>query len=107
MWLAGNLSSAHNHSLSLVEITRQVDGRERKMTFSSSTTITTDEWALLYSAEPGESCLYHLPSDPQQEKNLAQEYPDIARELHQHLVSFKQEYQLAPELRDARMELKL
>jgi len=89
------------------QITRQVDGRERKMTVGSSTTITTDQWSLLYSTEPGESWLYHLPSDPKQEKNVAAEHPEVAKELHQHLVSFMQEYNLAPELRDARMKMVL
>jgi arylsulfatase A-like enzyme len=89
------------------QITRQVDDRERQMTVESSTTITTDEWALLYSTKPGESWLYHLPSDPKQEKNVAAQHPDVARELHQHLVTFMHEYNLSPELRDARAELKL
>jgi len=89
------------------QITRQVDGRERKMSVESSTTITTDEWALLYSTEPGESWLYHLPTDPGQEKNVANEHPDVAKELHQHLVTFMHQYNLAPDLRDARMELLL
>ena len=88
------------------QITRQVDGRERKMTVGSSTTITTDEWSLLYSTEPGESWLYHLPSDPAQEKNVAGQRPDVARALHQHLVKFMHDYSLSPELRDARMELR-
>ena len=89
------------------QITRQVDGRERRMTVGSSTTITTDQWSLLYSTEPGESWLYHLPSDPKQEKNVAAEYPEVAKELHQHLVRFMREYNLAPELRDARMKMVL
>ncbi len=89
------------------QITRQVDGRERRMTVGSSTTITTDQWSLLYSTEPGESWLYHLPSDPKQEKNVAAEHPKVAKALHQHLVRFMREYNLAPELRDARMKIVL
>jgi arylsulfatase A-like enzyme len=89
------------------QITRQVDGRERKMMVGSSTTVTTDEWSLLYSTEPGESWLYHLPTDPGQETNVAGTYPDTAHELHRHLVRFMEEYGLADELRESRMELKL
>ena len=89
------------------QITRQVDGRERRMTVGSSTTITTDQWSLLYSTEPGESWLYHLPSDPKQEKNVAAEHPEVAKELHQHLVRFMRGFNLAPELRDARMKMVL
>jgi len=89
------------------QITRQVDGRERKMMVGSSTTITTDEWSLLYSAEPGESWLYHLPSDPKQGQNVAGEHPDVARGIHQHLVKFMSDHDLAPELREPRMALRL
>lgn len=89
------------------QITRQVDGRERKMTVESSTTITTDDWSLLYSTAPGESWLYHLPSDPQQNKNVANLHPEIARELHQHLVKFMHEYNLPSELLEARLELNI
>jgi arylsulfatase A-like enzyme len=88
-------------------ITRQVDGRERKMTVGSSTTITTDEWALLYSTEPGESWLYHLPSDPKQEQNVVGRHPDIAKDLHRYLVRFMQDYKLPAELREPRMALQL
>ena len=87
------------------QITRQVDGRERKMSVESSTTITTDEWALLYSTDPGESWLYHLPTDPHQERNVAQEHQDVAKQLHQHLVSFMQQFGVSAELQDARKEL--
>jgi arylsulfatase A-like enzyme len=89
------------------QISRQVDGRERLMVKESSTTITTDEWSLLYSSEPGESWLYHLPSDPGQENNIANEKPEIARQLHQHLVNFLREFDVDPELQAARAELKL
>ncbi|MBC8475830.1 MAG: hypothetical protein H8D52_00635, partial [Gammaproteobacteria bacterium] len=61
----------------------------------------------LYSSEPGESWLYHLPSDPGQENNIANEKPEIARQLHQHLVNFLREFDVDPELQAARAELKL
>jgi len=89
------------------QLTRQVDGVERTRKTGSDTTITTDEWSLLYSTEPGESWLYHLPSDPKQEKNVINEKPEVARELHQHLVKFMHDYNLPPELRDPRLELRL
>lgn len=87
-------------------IIRSVDGQERR-TAGSDTTVTTDEWSLLYLPEPGESWLYHLPSDPKQEKNVINENADVARELHQMLVKFMYDYNLPPELRDPRLELKL
>ena len=87
-------------------IIRSVDGQARE-TIGSDTTVTTDEWALLYSREPGESWLYHLPSDPKQEKNVIAEHPEVAKELHQMLVRFIYDYNLSAELRDPRLELKL
>ena len=57
--------------------------------------------------EPDEPRLYHLPSDPKQEKNVINENPEVARELHQMLVKFMYDYNLSPELRDPRLELKL
>ena len=89
------------------QVTRQVDGRERKMMVESDTTVTTEEWSLLYSTKPGESWLYHLPSDPKQEKNVINEYPEIAGELHQMLVKFMYDYNLSPELIESRLELRL
>lgn len=87
------------------QVTKAVDGRERKMLEKSDTTITTDEWSLLYSPEPGNSWLYHLPSDPKQEKNVIDQYPEKAKELHQLLIKFMNDYNLPAELRDQRLEL--
>ena len=90
-----------------MDITREVDGQERVLLGGSDTTITTDEWSLIYSVEEGESWLYHLPSDPKQEKNVINEHPDVARELHQLLVKFMRENNLAPHLLEPRLELRL
>jgi len=87
------------------QVTKAVDGRERKMMEKSDTTVTTDEWSLLYCPEPGESWLYHLPSDPKQENNIIEQRPEMARELHQLLVKFMNDYNLPAELRDQRLEL--
>jgi len=86
------------------QVIRSVDGQERE-TEGSDTTITTKEWSLLYHPEPGQSWLYHLPSDPKQEKNVIEGHPDVARELHQMLVKFMHDTNLPAELRDPRMKL--
>jgi arylsulfatase A-like enzyme len=88
------------------QVIRSVDGQEHE-TEGSDTTITTEEWSLLYYPEPGQSWLYHLPSDPKQEKNVIEKHPDVARELHQMLVKFMYDTNLPSELRDPRMKLKL
>ncbi len=84
-----------------------VDDQVRLMEKDSSATITTHEWSLIYAVEPGLSELYHLPSDPKQEKNVINEHPDVARELHQLLVDFMRETNMASHLLEPRLELKL
>jgi arylsulfatase A-like enzyme len=76
-------------------------------TEDSSVTVTTDEWSLIYSVEPGVSELYHLASDPKQEKNVINERQEMAKELHQIFVKFMDERNVSPELRDPRSELRL
>lgn len=88
-------------------VIHSVDGRERPVLVDTDTTVTTEEWSLLYSTQPGESWLYHLPSDPKQEKNVINKHPEVAKELHQLLVKFMHDYNVASELRDPRSELKL
>jgi len=87
-------------------IIKSVDGLKREST-GSDTTITTDEWSLLYSIEPGQSWLYHLPSDPKQQKNVINEHTTVAQDLHQKLVEFLKEAKLAHELLEPRLELRL
>ena len=84
-----------------------VDDQRRLMEKASSTTVTTPEWSLIYAVERGLSELYHLPSDPKQGKNVINEHPDIARELHQLLIDFMRETNVASRLLEPRSELKL
>jgi len=78
-----------------------------RMDVDSTTTITTDEWSLVYATQPGLSELYHLPSDPEQTKNVISERPEIAEELHKLLVSFMKETRVASPLVERRAELRL
>jgi len=87
-------------------IDRSVDDQERESA-GSNTTITTDEWSLLYSVEPGQSWLYHLPSDPKQQKNVINEHTTVAQDLHQKLVEFMKETNMTHELLEQRLELRL
>mgnify|MGYP000141371915 FL=1 len=50
-------------------------------------TITTKEWSLIYSCEGDPAELYHLPSDPMQERNLIGEKREIAQEILNKFVS--------------------
>ena len=69
--------------------------------------MTAGEWSLLYSVEPGLSELYHLPSDPRQERNVIGGNVDTARELHGMLVGFMRETRLADDLLRPRLELRV
>jgi len=83
-----------------------VDDQKRIMKNHSSTTVTTNEWSLLYFVEPGVSELYHLSSDPRQKKNVINEKPEVAQKLHQQLVKFMHETKVSPELLKPRLELR-
>jgi len=89
------------------ECVRSVDDNSRVMAKSSATTVTTDEWTLLYAVEPGLSALYHLPTDPKQEKNVIRENMDVARKLHQVLVKFMQDTHVPPQKLEPRLELRI
>jgi arylsulfatase A-like enzyme len=86
---------------------RQVDDITRRMNKSDSTTLTTDEWTLLYAVEQGCSELYNLKSDPKQERNLIKENPEKAQQLHKLLVAFMKETRLLPRKLEPRLELHL
>lgn len=69
------------------EITRLVDARERKVAEPLPSSITTSEWTLLYASEGQPAELYHLPSDPKQEKNVILDEPQVAHYLLNKFVS--------------------
>ncbi len=86
---------------------QSVDNVSRPLTAGLVTTVTTEEWTLLYSVDPGDSELYHLPSDPGQTRNVIGEKADVAKELHGLLVRFMKETNLAPHLLEPRLELRI
>ena len=51
-------------------------------------TVTTEDWALISGPRGHPSELYHLGSDPAQERNVLTEHPAVARELHAALLAF-------------------
>ena len=86
---------------------RSVDNVSRPLTAGLVTTVTAGDWSLLYSVEPGMSELYHLPSDPGQQKNLAHVERETAGEIHRRLVGFMRDTGLADDLMRPRLELRL
>jgi arylsulfatase A-like enzyme len=82
-----------------------VPGRPGHVQPGWDTTITTEEWTLLYSVkDPCE--LYHLPSDPKQEKNVIKDHPEIARKLHSYFIEFLKETKTSEDLVKPRLVLK-
>ena len=51
--------------------------------------------------------LYHLPSDPGQQKNLVHVESETAGEVHKRLVGFMKDTGLADDLMKPRLELRL
>ncbi|MFB0557389.1 MAG: sulfatase, partial [Dehalococcoidia bacterium] len=98
--------SAHPF-LNAGDMLRSIDDVRRLTDKDSTATVTTDEWSLLYTTESGLSELYHLPSDPGQEKNVISQRSDVARELHQLLVKFMRETNLPARMLEPRLELRL
>jgi arylsulfatase A-like enzyme len=84
-----------------------VDNIPRPAGQATSATITTSEWALLYDPTPGFSKLFNLETDPNQEKDVIKEHPEKAKELHQMLVKFMRETNLAAPLIEARLKLSI
>jgi arylsulfatase A-like enzyme len=69
------------------QITREVDALEGAMVETPPSTITSKNWTLIYSSKGEIAELYHLPSDPKQEKNLIDEEETIAKKLLDKFVS--------------------
>jgi arylsulfatase A-like enzyme len=83
---------------------RSVDNLLRMLKAPTVTTITSDNYSLLYSPEEGQSKLYDLSLDPGQQKDIISDQPDLGKELHQYLVKFMRdthvvEYLLKPRLK--------
>ena len=88
------------------EPTHPIDQIRGRLARPPVTTITVDDWSLLYSEDEGLSELYHLPSDPSQRKNVISDNAEVAHEIHQHLVNFMRETNLPEQLLKPRLELK-
>jgi len=73
------------------DVTRAVDAFERNVVEFVPSTITTEKWSLLYSAEGQPVELYNLREDPKQERDVSSEHPDVVKELHGMFVSLLEE----------------
>lgn len=84
---------------------RSVDDISRPLGAWPVTTITSDTHSLLYTPEVGMSQLFDLVQDPRQEHNVIQAQQQTARDLHQQLVKFMHETDVADKLLKPRSQL--
>ena len=89
------------------EEVRHVDDLRRMLRASPVTTVTTDDWSLLYSMDAGVSELFNLKSDSAQQTNVIAANAEVAKELHQRMVKFMRDTNLSLHLLDTRLELKI
>ncbi len=82
-----------------------VDSYYRVVREFQPVTITVPDWSMLYSARDEPLELYHLPSDPRQQRNVAEENPGTVREMHGRYVELLKELKVAPHLLEPRSEL--
>ena len=84
---------------------RSVDNFLRMLKAPTVTTITSAKYSLLYSPEAGQSKLYDLSLDPGQEKDIISDRPDMGKDLHQYLVKFMRDTDVADYLLKPRLKL--
>jgi len=84
-----------------------VDNVSRTLREPLVTTVTSAEWALLYSPAQGRSELFHLPTDPRQERNVISGHAAVARDHHRMLLEFLAETRVPPRLIEPRRELRM
>ena len=86
---------------------RSVDNFLRDLKEPPFTTVTSGEWSLLYSPDPGVSKLYNLDSDPGQLDDVIEKNIDMAAELHRLLVEFMRNTELPERRLRPRLELRM
>ena len=84
-----------------------VDNIRRRLGKAPVTTVTTEDWSLLYSIDEGMSQLYHLPSDPYQNNDVVSLEPDNARDVHERLIKFMKDTNLPKSLLIPRNTLRI
>ena len=85
---------------------RSVDDFRRWLMWAPVTTVSSQEWSLLYSPEEGASELYRLQSDPSQERNVIADNVAAAKDLHERLVGFMRDTGVPDPLVKPRLELR-
>jgi len=92
----------------LGEKTRMVDDWERRIKELQPSTIASEKWTLLYTAESHPAELYNMERDPRQKENIIDDNWEVAEDLHRKFVGLSQdvgtnEASLAPRRRLSRL----
>jgi arylsulfatase A-like enzyme len=82
-----------------------VDDRLRRLRDWQPATISTTEWSMLYAARGELVELYHLPSDPGQERNVASGHSGLVQDLHRAYVDLLKATGTPEEIMSPRREL--
>lgn len=86
-------------------IQKIVDDQPRKIVEISPSTITTEDWEMLYSASGEPVELYDARNDPGHTRNLAEEKKEIVVQLHQMYVKWLKEMKTPEDRLVSRLEL--
>jgi hypothetical protein len=86
---------------------RSVDNFLRMLKVSTVTTITAGNFSLLYTPDEGRSKLFDLSVDPKQRHNIIGHRREVAGELHQLLIKFMNDTNVAEYLMKPRLELRI
>lgn len=109
LWLAmkGNDPSPRPYAFSgrfartagerMVRDAERFDGRTGGDGGGEPITVTSDEWTLVCPPGTDGRELYHLPSDPRQERDVIGNHPDVADRLHRAFVEFLADSGATPE----------
>ena len=84
-----------------------VDNIRRNLYSAPITTITANNWSLLYSVDEGLSELFNLSNDPGQNVNVITDNETIAKDLHKYLVAFMRDTNLPDHLIKPRLDLRI
>ena len=86
---------------------RSVDNFLRMLKVPTVTTVTAGNFSFLYSPDEGKSMLFDLTIDPEQKNNIIYEQQVVAGELHQRLVKFMRDTNVAEYLLKPRLDLRI
>ncbi len=86
-------------------IQKIVDDQPRKIVEISPSTITTEDWEMLYSASGEPVELYDARNDPGHTRNLSEEKKEIVERLHQMYVTWLKEMKTPEDRLISRLEL--